>query len=53
LITTLVKGEVLDVDPVEEAELASQEALDDLVQNQEVMAEFAPKPQGQPKPPAK
>ena len=52
LITTLVKGEVLDVDPVEEAELASQESLDDLVQNQEVMASFAPDPKEQPKPPS-
>ena len=52
LITTLVKGEVLDVDPVEEAELASQESLDDLVQNQEVMAAFAPDPGKQPKPPS-
>ena len=52
LITTLVKGEVLDVDPVEEAELASQEALDDLVQNQEVMASFAPDPEEQPAPPS-
>ena len=53
LLTTLVKGEVLDIDPAEEAELASQESLDDLVQNQEVMASFAPDPQGQSKPPAK
>ena len=52
LITTLVKGEVLDVDPVEEAELASQESLDDLVQNQEVMAAFAPDHKEQPKPPS-
>lgn len=52
LITTLVKGEVLDVDPVEEAELASQESLDDLVQNQEVMASFASDPEEQPTPPS-
>ena len=52
LITTLVKGEVLDVDPAEEAELASQEALDDLVENQEVMASFAPDPEEQPAPPS-
>ena len=52
LITTLVKGEVLDVDPVEEAELASQESLDDLVQNQETMASFASDPGKQPKPPS-
>lgn len=52
LITTLVKGEVLDVDPVEEAELASQESLDDLVQNQEVMAAFASDPKEQPEPPS-
>jgi hypothetical protein len=44
----LVEGEVLDVDPTEEAEMASQQALDDLVQNQEVMAEFAPEPSGPP-----
>lgn len=41
LLETLVRGEVLDVDPVEEAESASQQSLDDLVQNQEVMQSFA------------
>ena len=45
LLSTLVKGEVLDIDPTEEAELASQESLDDLVANQEVMQQFAPDPQ--------
>jgi hypothetical protein len=46
LLETLVKGEVLDIDPVEEAEMASQQALDDLVENQEVMASFAqPEPE--------
>ena len=48
LLETLVEGEVLDVDPTEEAEMASQQVLDDLVQNQEVMAEFAPEPSGPP-----
>lgn len=41
LLETLVRGEVLDVDPQEEAEMASQQSLDDLVQNQEVMQSFA------------
>jgi len=46
LLSTLVKGEVLDIDPTEEAELASQESLDDLVTNQEVMQQFAPPEKG-------
>jgi len=52
LLETLVRGEVLDVDPQEEAEMASQQSLDDLVQNQEVMQAFAPPAASAGKPPA-
>ena len=52
LLEALVQGEILNVDPLEEAEAASQESMDDLMTNQEIMQSFATEPSGDQQSPA-